>query len=266
MTPAHDAHAQAAATWTKGDYPRLAERLAPAAQTAADLVGVGRGRRAIDVAAGTGSLALALAGLDWEVEAVDISPTLVAEGRRRSAEAGLDITWHEGPLDELPAADGTLDLVASSFGMIFAPDPEVALQEAHRTLGPSGALLLTTWPHDGYLASMTDVMAMLMPPGAPVSAPFRWGDVDQLRAWLRPWFAHVDVTTHRLPWRFDDVDTAVGFLFEASPGHVAAESLVGDRAVELRAAVGEHLAGHAGGTGPVDLEIEYLVTHARARG
>lgn len=260
-----EARSHVDALWSAGDYALLAARLEPAAHTAAARVGDGHGRHALDVAAGTGSLAQALAERGWRTAAADISTRLVEEGRHTCAAAGLEVGWHVAPLDELPGEPGSLDLVASSFGMIFAPDPSAALAESRRVLRPGGALVLTTWPHDGYLAHMTAVMGTFLPPGAPVLAPFLWGDADVQRAWLDPWFTDVEVTTHRLPWQFDDVDTAVGFLFAASPGHLAAARAVGDRVEELRSAVADHLVEVNGSPGRVDLELDYLLTHAVAR-
>ena len=182
---------QIGAMWALGDYAQIAERLSPAAAdlvtTVSKRLGAGGGRTALDVAAGTGSLTTALAAAGWSVDAVDISPALVGQGRRRTAEQGLDVRWHEAPLDTLPFGDGSADLVGSSFGLIFASDPDQALGEMSRVLRPGGALAFSAWTPSSYIAAMTDLMVTFMPEGPPAST-FRWGDPATCRSyWQCVW-------------------------------------------------------------------------------
>ncbi|WP_375002946.1 class I SAM-dependent methyltransferase [Aeromicrobium sp. CTD01-1L150] len=260
-----DARQRTAATWDGGDYAKLARRLADAAETVAAAAGPCDGAAAIDVAAGTGSLAIELARAGWRTSAVDIAPTLVTQGRERTRDLGLQIDWHEGTLDELPVADASQALVGSSFGLIFAPDPQAALAEARRVLAPDGRIVISTWPHDGYMATMTETIAAFFPPGAPTDLPFRWGDLSRLHGWLAEHFTDVETTTHPLPWQFDNVEAAVEFLFTHSPGHVAAAKAASEWAQEMKQAVADHLAELNGGHGVVDMSVDYQVTIATAR-
>ncbi len=256
---------QVAATWNAGNYAALAERLAGAADAIAAELGAGAGRRALDLAAGTGSLALRLAQNGWRTTALDIAPALIDHGSKRAADLGLDVEWVEASLDEIPLPDDALSVVGSSFGLIFAPDPPAALAEIRRVLVPGGRLVVTTWPHDGYMATMTAVIGTFMPPGAPSFVPFRWGDPAIADAWWDADFTDIRTTHHTMPWRFDDAEAAVDFLFANSPGHVAALTAVGERAAEMRAAVRDHLRDANGGHAPIDMRIGYTLTSAVAR-
>jgi ubiquinone/menaquinone biosynthesis C-methylase UbiE len=251
--------------WALGDYDRIAARLAPAAERIASKVGDGAGRRAVDVAAGTGSLARALASRSWSVAACDIAPALVERGRELSADAGLDIDWHEAELDELPFADGSAELFGSSFGLIFAPDAERALAEAHRLLRAGGTLAFSAWTPSSYMAEMTTVMSEFMPPNPEMRKPFRWGDLELTNSWLAGGFTSISTTTHTLPWVFPTASAAADFKFTYSPPHLAALSFVGERADELRAAVRDHLAGLAARDGSIKIDAEYVVTVARRK-
>jgi len=79
----------AAAVWAMADYRRVAERLMPAAERLAATLGVGRGRQAIDVAAGTGNVAVCLQEQGWSVYATDVSARMVELGRARTGSAAV---------------------------------------------------------------------------------------------------------------------------------------------------------------------------------
>jgi len=71
----------------------------------------GEGRRALDVACGTGRNALYLAGLGFEVDAVDISPVGLAKAKALGRERKLAVNWLEADLDLPFDPPGTYDLI-----------------------------------------------------------------------------------------------------------------------------------------------------------
>lgn len=252
--------------WGLGDYRLLADRLRPAAETLSEAVGDGHGRRALDAAAGTGTVALALVQRGWRAEASDISPALIDQGRESTRE--LAVRWHEAPLDALPFADASFDLVASSFGLIFATDPRSALVESRRCLRPGGRLAMTAWTPEGYMGRMTATMLPFVPSGPPgAPSPLDWGSpgiaAERLEA---AGFRVASSEVHSVPWEFDSPEAGARFLFENSPAHVASFTMAEGRAPEMVHAVRDHLAEAAGTeNGPVRLAAEYTLTLAEAR-
>lgn len=251
--------------WQLGDYPAVAARLVPAARAVSAAVGPGRGRAALDVAAGTGSLALALAGSGWEVHAVDIAPRLIEAGRCRARSLGHDIRWREASMDDLPYASEAFDLVASSFGLIFAAEPAVTLAESHRVLRPGGTLAFSAWTPQGFMGQMTARMAELLSAQDLMAGPFRWGDSGVTAPWLQEGFTRVCTQVHTLPWVFPSARVATDFLFERSPGHLAALGLAGPRGAELVSAVTELIQSLASPDGSIDIPAQYVVTTAQRR-
>jgi SAM-dependent methyltransferase len=247
------------ACWSTGRYETLAEHLVPAAEDVAAAAGEGGGRAAIDVAAGNGNAAVALATRGWRVTATDIAPRMVELGSARTA--GMDIEWRQADMTELPAGDGSFDLAVSTFGLIFAADPAAAVAEARRVLTPGGRLILTAWTADGYVAQMTEAMSPWLPSnGGP--DPLAWGRPDQVHAWLAASFGTVEIATHTLPWRFGSAREARELLGRDSPGHIAAQQYAGDQAEAMMDAVEQHFADLAEPDGRIDLAAEYLLVAA----
>lgn len=98
------------------------------------------GTRALDLAAGTGDIAFALAAQGARVAALDITHRMlvIASGKRPAA---ADVTFITGDMMSLPFHDGTFDLVTTGYGIRNVPTIEPAIAEIHRVLRPGGVLL-----------------------------------------------------------------------------------------------------------------------------
>src|SRR5581483_8028393 len=96
----------AATMWGLGDYRPIAEAIFPEAVALAEACDVRPGTSVLDVAAGTGNVAIAAARMGATVVASDLSPQMVAWGRERTAAEGLDVEWHEADAEDLPFEDG----------------------------------------------------------------------------------------------------------------------------------------------------------------
>src|SRR6266516_4415798 len=104
------------------------------------------GQRVLDVACGTGVVAITAARIGANVTGLDLTPELLERARENSGVAEVDVDWREGDVEALPFQDGAFDVVLSQFGHMFAPRPEVAIHEMLRVLKPSGTIAFSTWP------------------------------------------------------------------------------------------------------------------------
>jgi SAM-dependent methyltransferase len=143
---------------------------------------VGAGQRLLDVACGTGVVAVTAARQGAKVTALDLTPELLARARENSAIAAVDVDWRQGDAEELPFQDGEFDVVLSQFGHMFAPRPEVAIGEMLRVLKPGGTIAFSTWPPEHSVGRMFLLMiAHMPPPPFEVPPPVLWGDPNVVR-------------------------------------------------------------------------------------
>ena len=157
---------------------------APAAQLVR-YAGVKAGDGVLDVACGTGVVAVTAARLGARVTGLDLTPELLERARENAAIAKVSVDFHEGDVEHLPFDDNEFDVVLSQYGHMFAPRPEIAIAEMLRVLRPGGTLAFSTWPPEMIVGRMFALAAKYAPPPPPgVAAPPQWGDPNAVRARL----------------------------------------------------------------------------------
>ena len=136
--------------WSGASYERIGETYAPIHDRIVAALGIVQGSRVLDVATGTGGVALRAARAGADVVGIDISADQLAKARSSVEAEGLEIELDVGDCQELPYADAQFDAVASSFGAIFASDHERTAVELARVCRQNGRLALTAWREDGW--------------------------------------------------------------------------------------------------------------------
>src|ERR1051325_7071732 len=82
------------------------------------------GLRVLDVACGTGVVAITAARAGARATGLDLTPGLLARARDNARLAEVEVDWHEGDVEQLPFGDAEFDVVVSQYGHMFAPRPE----------------------------------------------------------------------------------------------------------------------------------------------
>ncbi len=154
----------------------------PAAARLVKFAKVRAGQDVLDVACGTGVVAITAARIGARVRAIDLTPELLERARDNARFAKAEIDFKQGDAEALPFDDDVFDVVLSQFGHMFAPRPDVAIAEMLRVLKPSGTIAFATWPPELLIGSTFRLVATYMPPPPPgVPPPPQWGDVAIVR-------------------------------------------------------------------------------------
>lgn len=257
------------AMWALGDYPTVATdliaELGPVLVTAA---GVGPGQRVLDVAAGTGNVAVPAARAGADVVASDLTPELLASGREAATRAGVELTWEEADAEALPYPDASFDAVLSCVGVMFAPHHQQAADELVRVCRPGGTVGLISWTPDGFVGELFRTMkpyAAAPPPGA--QPPPLWGDEAHVRELLGDRVTDVvarrqtvTVAGHATPEAFREFWKQV-----YGPTIVAYRNIADDpdRVAALDRDLTALVARYDRGAGSTVMDWEYLLVTAR---
>ena len=196
------------ATWMAGDFGVVARTVSAGAEAFVSSLNLAPNLRVLDVATGTGNIALPLARRGAVVTGLDLAPNLLVQARERAAAEGLSIAFDEGDAEQLPYADGSFDAVVSMFGAMFAPRPERVAAELARVLKPGGALAMANWNPQSFSGQMFAVGGRHVPPPSGIPAPVLWGDDTTVRARLAPYFTGIETTL--IPIDFDMPTDAAG--------------------------------------------------------
>jgi 2-polyprenyl-3-methyl-5-hydroxy-6-metoxy-1,4-benzoquinol methylase len=188
------------ATWMAGDYDFFSRFMESSAVEFLDRVGIPQDASLLDVACGSGQLALVAARRGARVTGVDIAANSIRAARDRAQAEGLAVQFDEGDAEALPYADASFDVVASLFGAMFAPRPGLVARELVRVCRPGGTIAMANWTRTGFIGQMFAIVAsVIAPTGMP--APVLWGDESIVRDRLGSSTADLQLT--RVLYRFD---------------------------------------------------------------
>ena len=183
------------ATWMAGDFGRVAKYAEAVAEEFVVRRRLKPGMQVLDVACGSGNLAIPAAQAGADVTGVDIAPNLLEQARERANSAGVKIQLDEGDAEELPYPDAWFDAVVSMFGAMFAPRFDRVAEELVRVCRPGGQIAMANWTPGGFIGQMFKATAARLPPppGAPVP-PVMWGDAETVGKRLRDGVSHLVLT------------------------------------------------------------------------
>jgi len=190
------------AAWSSGDYAIVGTTLQIVGESLAEAIDLRAGSTVLDVAAGNGNATLAAARRWCRVTSTDYVGALLARGRERAAAERLDIEFREADVEALPFADGSFDAVVSTFGCMFAPNPQRTAAEMLRVCKSGGKVGMANWTPEGMIGQLFKTIGGHVKPPAGIESPALWGSRRRIDELFGAQASAIDVTPKQFAFRY----------------------------------------------------------------
>ena len=210
--------ARARAVWTAGDFLPIARSFAPGAEEFIARLALRPGESVLDVACGTGNLAIPAASAGATVTGIDIASNLIAQARLEARAAGCTVQFDVGDAEALPYGTGEFDTTVTMFGAIFAYRPDRAAAELIRVTRSGGRVAMANWTPEGFVGKMLRAHTGVVPPPAGIPSPLAWGKEETVRERFGDRVSALVCTPRTLELRFPFPPAAVTELFATCYG------------------------------------------------
>ncbi len=245
--------------WGSGPFERVAELTTAAHDDLVARLSPRSGERWLDIATGTGAVAVRAARAGAEVTGVDLAPNLIETATRLAAEDGLTIRFEVGDAERLSFADAGFDVVSSTFGVMFAPDHASVACELARVCTRGGRLGLACWRPDGGVGDLFHLMAPFQPSPPPGAGnPFDWGREEYVTGLLGEAFEFEFAEGNSLQTGESGEEIWQLFVTSYGPTKMLADSLEPERREELHRTWVEFFEGYRV-NGAISQPRQYLV-------
>jgi ubiquinone/menaquinone biosynthesis C-methylase UbiE len=188
--------------WSSGDYAVVGTTLQIVGEELCEALDVRSGQKVLDVAAGNGNVSLAAARRWCDVVATDYVPALLDRARERADAERLGIEFREADAEALPFAQGSFDVVVSSFGVMFTPDQDRAAAELVRVCRRGGKIGLANWTPDGFIGQVFKTIGKHVPPPPGARSPALWGTRARLAELFEPHASSVQSAQRHFVFRY----------------------------------------------------------------
>jgi SAM-dependent methyltransferase len=162
--------------WSAGDFGVIAKIIEEEGKDFIKRLNIKPGSTLLDVACGTGNLAIPAARAGAIVTGLDLVPNLIRQSTERASAEGLNAKFDVGDAEALPYGANEFDYVVTMFGAMFAPRPDVTTNELLRVCKPGGTIAMANWTPGGSIGELFKLAASYVPPPPGLAPPSLWGD------------------------------------------------------------------------------------------
>ncbi|HWB85941.1 MAG TPA: class I SAM-dependent methyltransferase [Bryobacteraceae bacterium] len=205
--------------WNSGDYDRLSRYMEMEAEAFYRRLAVPPGSRLLDVACGSGQLALIAARRGADATGIDIAENMIERAQERARVEGLKTRFYEADAEDLPFANAAFNVVASLAGVIFSPRPERAARELLRVCRRGGIIAMANWTPEGFIGQLFQMVSRFVAPSG-MPDPLLWGNEATVRERLHTGVSGMELTRRKIALNFPFPPGEVVRFFRACYGPV----------------------------------------------
>jgi len=249
------------AVWSAGDFGQIAKYYANDAADFIKRLDLKPGMQVLDVACGTGNLAIPAARTGASVTGVDIAANSVEQARQNAKAEGLNAQFDEGDAEALPYPDASFDVVVTMFGAMFAPRPELVASELKRVCRPGGVIAMANWTPNGFIGQMFKITSQHVPPPPGMPPPVLWGVEEKVRERFSEGISKLETRLQKVTWvfPFSPAEVVEHFRLYYGPAQKAMGTLGEEKGAALRKDLEELYTTHNQATdGTTRVEAEYM--------
>ena len=250
--------------WSSGDFNEIARQTMMVAEDICRTADPRPNQNVLDIACGSGNVALVAARRYCNVAGIDIAENLIDRARQRAAAEGSQIDFRVGDAQDLPYPDASFDIVFSVFGAMFAPDQSKAAREMLRVCRPGGRIVMANWMPEGFGVDFFGAHARHAPPPEGLASPLRWGTEEGVRELLGDGVREIEFRKNSGYAYYRSVDHALDLFRTYFGPTIRAYSVVGEQGADalrddLAAVFEKH---NTADDGSVAMETRYMQVSA----
>jgi len=249
--------------WGSAPWERLAATMHDVHAELVRVLAPAQCERWLDLASGTGAVAIEAARAGADVTAQDLAPGMIATAERLARNAGVAVRFDIGDVESLPYPDASFDVVSSAFGVTFALDHIAVATELARVCRPGGRIGLTDWQTRRH-REFEEMLGRFMPTESSEARRHSWGRNDHVVRLLGRDF-ELEFIEGESPWRGVSGE-AIWQDYVESNGQARAwvAGLPAARRERLRSAWIAYFEAHRTAAG-ISAPREYVLIHGRRR-
>lgn len=252
-------------TWIAGDFGQIAKSIEDGAAEFVERLDLKPGMKVLDVACGTGNLAIPAAKVGAVVTGIDIVPNLIEQAKERAEAEGLNAKFEVGDAEALPYADASFDVVMTMFGAMFTPRPDVTADELKRVCRSGGLIAMANWTPEAFTGQMFKANAKHVPPPPGMPSPILWGTEDVVKERFAEGISDLQMTRRKIifTYPFGPAEVVEHFRQYFGPTVKSFGSLDAEGQEALRKDLEQLWTEHNQATdGTTKVESEYLEVRA----
>jgi ubiquinone/menaquinone biosynthesis C-methylase UbiE len=221
--------------------------------------------KVLDVACGTGNLAIPAALHGAQVTGLDFVPHLIKQAEERAKKEDLDITFDVGDAESMPYEDNEFDYVVTMFGAMFCPRPEIAAKELFRVCKPGGTVAMANWTPEGFVGKFFKLGASYLPPPPGLPSPINWGIESTVSERFSNYASDIEMKKKMVKWilPMNEHEVAEHFIKYFGPTNKLYELVNRDSRIKFKDELTElYTENNISKTNNVTIDAEYLEVKA----